>query len=186
MDDHDIIEAYFARSEEAIVKTADQYGDYCFAIAYRILCDEADASECVNDAYLRVWDSIPPQRPRSLRLFLGAIVRNLSLNMYERGHAQKRGGGQVKLALEELEGCLPSADMTQALTDDIVIRDCLKRFLQALPTKQRWVFMRRYWNMDTVRDIADAMGTSEDHVGVMLSRARKRLKEMLRKDGIHI
>ncbi len=186
MEDAEIIMAYTARSQDAITQTAEKYGDYCFTIAYRILNDESDACECVNDAYLRVWDSIPPAHPNCFRTYLGTIVRRLSLKVYERQHAQKRGGGQAALALDELESCLPHADSTQVLTDGIVIRDCLQRFLRALPAKQRWVFMRRYWNLDTVAAIAKALGTSETHVSVLLSRSRKKLKEILQKEGVFV
>ncbi len=184
MDDQSIIELFFARSEAALEQIAEKYGDYCYAIAYRIVGDEGDACECVNDTYLRAWDAIPPKRPRRLRLFLGAITRNLSLHLYERRHAQKRGNTQTSCVLDEIAFCVPSGENADRITEDLVIRDCLNRFLKGLSKRERWVFMRRYWNMDAIGEIARVMGVSENYIAVMLSRLRKKLKSALQKEGI--
>ena len=108
MRDHEIIELYWARNESAIAATAEKYGNYCHTIAYNILRNKEDAEECSNDTYLGAWNSIPPQRPNRLSIYLGKITRNLALNRYKRYTAEKRGHGQVVLALSELEACVPS------------------------------------------------------------------------------
>lgn len=108
MRDHEIIELYWARNESAITATAEKYGNYCHTIAYNILHSKEDAEECSNDTYLGAWSSIPPQRPNRLSIYLGKITRNLALNRYKRYTAEKRGHGQVVLALSELEACVPS------------------------------------------------------------------------------
>ncbi len=184
MNDQTIVESLWSRSEAAIDMLAEKYGRYSLTIAQRIIGDRADAEECVNDAYLRVWESIPPQKPRSLSAYLGAIVRNLALNRYKHHHAAKREADRVSTALEELQDCLPSSETPAQITEDLVIRDCLNRFLKQLPKREQWVFVRRYWHMDAVRDIAAALKLEENHVYVMLSRSRKQLKAMLEKEGI--
>jgi len=111
MNDHEIIGLYWSRSESAIAATAEKYGNYCHAIAYNILHSSDDAEECANDTYLSAWNTIPPQRPNRLSIYLGKITRNLALNRYKRCTAQKRGHGQVALALSELEACVPAEGM---------------------------------------------------------------------------
>lgn len=108
MKDHEIIELYWARNQLAITATADKYGSYCHTIAYNILHNNEDAEECSNDTYLGAWNSIPPQRPNRLSIYLGKITRNLALNRYKRYTAEKRGHGQVELVLSELEACIPA------------------------------------------------------------------------------
>ena len=118
MRDHEIIELYWARNESAIAATAEKYGSYCHTIAYNILRNKEDAEECANDTYLGAWNSIPPQRPNRLSIYLGKITRNLALNRYKRCTAQKRGHGQVALALSELEACVPAeGNVEQAIEE---------------------------------------------------------------------
>ena len=187
MQDSDIIELYWQRSERAIAETANKYGTYAHSIAHAILQNDADAEECVNDAYLRLWNAIPPARPNGFRTFLGKIVRNLSLNRYQKQTAHKRGAGQVALVLEELSECIPSPDRDgAALTDDIVIRQALNRFLGRLPRDARIVFLRRYFYMESVEKIADACGWTQSKVTVTLSRLRQRLRQELKKEGIDV
>ncbi len=181
MEDHEIVKLYEARMESAVQITAQRYGAYCHAIAYGILRNDEDAEECVSDTYLRAWDAIPPHRPENLRTFLGKITRRLALNRLEKQSAQKRGGGQVPLALEELAECLP--DTAVSLTEEVILRDTLRRFAASLPRQTRVVFLRRYWYLQSVGEIAAALGMSENHVNVTLHRARGRLRDMLEKDG---
>lgn len=187
MQDSDIIELYWQRSERAIAETANKYGTYAHSIAHAILQNDADAEECVNDAYLRLWNAIPPARPNGFRTFLGKIVRNLSLNRYQKQTANKRGAGQVALVLEELSECIPSPDRDgAALADDIVIRQALNRFLGRLSRDARIVFLRRYFYMESVEKIADACGWTQSKVTVTLSRLRQRLRQELKKEGIDV
>lgn len=184
MEDREIIELYNARSEAAIAQTDARYGVFCRSIAFHILRDAEDAAECVSDTYLAVWKAIPPLQPQCLRAFLGKITRNLSLNRLEKRQAQKRGGGQTELVLEELTSCIPDPSGAEDITEDIVIRETLNRFLKTLSETERRVFVRRYWYTDAVREIAANMNISEDRVYVLLHRARKKLKTMLEKEGI--
>lgn len=184
MDDGQIVALYWARSEAAISETADKYGRYCRYIAYSILCNHEDAEECVNDTYIRAWGAMPPQRPSRLSVFLGKITRNLSLNKYEKGMAKKRGLGQVPLVLDELADCIPAADSVERALDDAVLTEVFNRFLSGLPKEARMVFMRRYWYVSSVNEIAADCGFSPSKVKMLLLRARNELKRILEKEGV--
>lgn len=185
MDDIQIVELYFARNENAISETQQKYGKYCHYIAYHILQDNSDAEECVNDTYLQAWNVIPPVKPCKLAPFLGKITRNLSLNRRAEKSAQKRGRGQCALALDELAECIPDADTDgTAMTDEIVLRDAVNRFLRTLPENAMIVFLQRYWYFADIREIADYRNMSENAVKVLLFRVRKKFKQFLEKEGI--
>lgn len=185
MDDTRIIELYFARDEQAIAETAKKYGTYCHNIATGILDSREDAEECVNDTYLRTWNTIPPQRPQFFSAFLAKITRNLALTRYRANHREKRGEGQLTLALDELQNCLP-APTDGTTTDDIVLRAALNRFVQDLPEPSRTVFLQRYWYVRPVADIARELGMKESRVKMMLLRTRERLREHLQREGIEV
>lgn len=184
MNDSEIIALYMGRSEQAISETSKKYGRYCHYIAYNILRNDEDSEECVNDTYLRTWNSIPPKHPNRLQTFLGKITRNLSLNRWEKLSAKKRGAGQISLVLDELTECIPADENTEDIVENMVIRDILDRFLDELPTKARKIFVRRYWYMSPVKEIANEYGLSESEVTVTLFRTRKKLKNVLEKEGI--
>ena len=185
MDDAKIIALYEARDEKAIAETQQKYGGYCRYIAERILVSREDAEECVNDAYHKAWNTIPPQKPESLASYIGMLTRQLSLNRYKENHRQKRGAGEVPLVLDELQECIADrGDMPSA--DDITLRDAMNAFLAGLPQRTRMVFMRRYWYADEVTTIAADYGMSEGHVNVLLYRTRKKLKEYLEKEEIYL
>ena len=184
MDDERIIALYLARSEQAITETSKKYGRYCHCIAYNILQNDEDAEECVNDACLRTWNTIPPDRPNRLQTFLGKITRNLALNVWEKRSAEKRGAGQASLVLDELAECVPTEETADSIAEDLVIRDVLNRFLAQLPAETRKIFVRRYWYMSPIREIAEEYGLSESKVAVTLSRTRAKLKTRLEKEGI--
>ena len=186
MKDTEIIELYWNRDEAAITASADTYGNYCYSIAYNILSNNEDAEECVNDTWLNAWKSIPPQRPNRLSTYLGKITRNLSLNRYKLLTAQKRGKGQVELALSELEGCIPvQGDMDQ-ITDEMVLVNAIETFLCAQPRTERNIFIGRYWYLYPIRDLAGAYRMSESKVVSMLHRMRTKLKLHLEKEGISL
>ena len=184
MDDSKIIELYMDRSEQAISETARKYGRYCHYIAYNILHNDEDSEECVNDTYLRTWNSIPPKRPNKLQTFLGKITRNLSLNKYEKQSAEKRGSGQIPLILDELTECIPADRNSETLVEDMVIKETLDRFLENLSADARKIFVRRYWYMSSVKEIEEEYGLSESKVTVTLFRTRQKLKTVLEKEGI--
>lgn len=184
MEDADIIALYWARSERAISETAAKYGSYCYAIAHNILADSEDARESVNDAYLNVWNAIPPHRPDALSAFLGKIVRRVSIDKWRRQNAQKRGGGQICVAIEELSSCLPSTACVEEQTDAAQLAAILDFFLTTLSTAERRVFLCRYWYLDSISSISKRYGFSESKVKVMLHRTRKKLQRYLEKEEL--
>ena len=184
MDEKEIIELYWVRSELAIEETARKYGRFCHSIAYNILLNREDSEECVNDTYLHAWNAIPPRRPDKLSAFVGKITRNLALKKYEKNTAVKRGGGQVPLALEELAECIPSPDSVERQMNDQILAEVLNRFLAGLSSETRRIFLRRYWKLDTVNEIAQELGISESKVKMSLIRTRGKLRSFLEQEGI--
>ena len=184
MEDSRIIELYFERSETAIVESERKYGRYCGTIAMNILGNREDTEECVSDTWLRAWNAIPPAKPRLLKAFFGRITRNLALNLWEKKRAGKRGGGESSVVLDELEECIADAEAYTWSADRYVLTETLNRFLKGLPEEKRTIFIRRYWYMDQVKDIASEMGLGESKVKMTLLRTRKELMEVLKKEGI--
>ena len=182
MDESYIVGLFFARDEAALAECRRRYGAYCRAIARNILGREADAEECENDVYLAAWNAIPPAQPRSLRAFLGKIARNLALGRYERESAQKRGGGEVTLALEELQECAGGESAEQTLETAELGRS-IDRFLRTLPETECSLFLRRYWYLDSMETIARRFGLREGAVKTRLHRTREKLRVFLRKEG---
>lgn len=183
MEDKAIIDLYWTRSENAISQTAVKYGAYCYTIAYNILSSREDSEESVNDTYLAAWNTMPPRRPNVLSAFLGKITRYISLDRWKRRSAAKRGGGEVPLALEELENCIPGGeDPEKTLARKELLRS-IDSFLEELPAAERKVFVCRYWYLDSVSDIAERFGFSESKVKTMLFRTREKLRVKLGKEG---
>ena len=186
MNDEKIIELYWQRSEEAISETSVKYGRYCHKVAYNVLYSETDADECVNDTYMRAWNSIPPQRPVRLLAFLAKITRNLAINRYSRARSAKRYC-TIQLVLDELSEVVPdNASGAESITDSIVIRDSLNSFLSSLPALSRVVFVQRYFYLSTVKEIAKNNFISESNAKIILHRLRERLKSHLNMEGIEI
>lgn len=185
MEDEQIIELYYKREQTAIVKTKEKYEGYCTVIARNILYNREDSEECVNDTWLHTWNSIPPQQPKILRAFVGAITRNLSIDKYRKLHSKKRGEGNMELILEELEQCV-SKDSVEGHIDRIVLGESINSFLAELPKEKRMLFVRRYWYLDTTKEIADRFGLTEAKVKSSLFRMRNKLRHTLRKEGIEI
>ncbi len=186
MDDAVIIDLYWARDELALKQTDLKYGNYCRSIAANILHSAEDAEECVWDTWLHAWNAMPPQRPSILSAFLGRITRNLSFDRYKARHAEKRGGGDVPLALSELEQCLPAPGDAQRALEDRELSAAIDRFLRTLPARECNMFLRRYWYADSVADIAARYATKENTVKSVLYRTRERLRAFLQKEGICI
>ncbi len=185
MEDQQIVDLYFARSESAITETDRKYGRYCHSIAYNILEDHEDAKEIVNDTYLKAWNTIPPNRPDPLKPYVGMISRHLSLDRYEEYHTQKRGG-QVPLVLEELAECIPDNDSREDIGESVALNDALAKFIRSLPDKTQRIFLRRYWYASSVAEIAEEYGMRENSVNVLLHRTRKKLKDHLQKEGFDL
>ncbi len=177
MEDCEIVALCFARDEEAIKETADKYGSYCFDIAHGILHDRSDAEECVNDTYLRTWNSIPPARPTSLKAFLGKVIRNLSIDRYRSLHAARRNR-DMEVMLSELEPCLPVATEW-----DVGLSELLDAFLTELDPLDRKLFMGRYWHAYSVNRLAAHYGMTPNAVSLRLHRVRERLRVYLKRGG---
>ncbi|MBQ7344777.1 MAG: RNA polymerase sigma factor [Oscillospiraceae bacterium] len=184
MDDEQIIELYVARDERAISETDGKYGRYCGSLAKQILSDPLDAEEVVSDTWLKAWGSIPPTRPGVLKLFLAKIVRNLSYSRWRAQTAQKRGGGEIDVALEELGECAgPDRDAGSEL-EAKELADAIGRFLETVSERDRNIFLRRYFFVDSVAQIAERSSVRESNVHMILSRVRRKLKEFLIKEEL--
>lgn len=179
MNDKEILRMFFNRDEKAISVTSEKYGSYCLSIATNILGSREDAEECVNDAMLNAWNSIPPAEPELLSAYLGKLVRNLSFNLYKKNKAKKRGSGQTDLVLSELEDIFPSTDNPENRFDCKLLTQTLNSFLAGLSEKKRNIFICRYWYADSVKDIAKRFGMTENSVSATLSRLRKQLHNYL-------
>ncbi|MBO5305463.1 MAG: sigma-70 family RNA polymerase sigma factor [Clostridia bacterium] len=184
MEDRQIVDLYWARSEDAITETEKKYGRYCHYIAYQILVSDEDAKEVVNDTYLKTWNTVPPEYPNPLKSYVGMISRQLALDAYKKQHAQKRGG-QVPLALDELSECISELADTD-IGDSVALSDALNRFLLALPKQTRNIFVRRYFYMSSIAEIANDFSMKENGVAMLLLRTRKKLGQFLKKEGFHI
>ena len=184
MDDSKIIDLYWQRSEQAIVETEQKYGKYCYRIAYNILASKEDSEETVSDTYMTAWSAIPPRRPSVLATFLGKITRHLSIDRWRTRNAYKRGGGQMVLALEELEECIASTEDVEQAYAKKELLVAYKRFIEKLPVTERRVFLLRYWYLDSVGDIAQKYGFSESKVKSMLHRTRQKLSRCLAEEGL--
>lgn len=186
MDDHAIIRLFWDRDEAAIAETAAKYGSYCHTIAGNILGNGEDAEECVNDTYLRAWQSIPPHSPQVLRTYLGMITRNISFNRYNKLHTKKRGGGQIEAVLEELAEFVSGGSEPEQELDRKELVRAIDEFLAGLPKEKRVMFVCRYWYSDSVADIARRCSVSENNVSVTLNRLRKKLGSYLTERGFEL
>ena len=183
MEDSAIIDLFLERSEQAVSELDRKYGAAVKKTAANILQNRLDVEECANDAYLGVWNSIPPQRPSSLGAYVCRIARNLAISRLRNRTAEKRGGG-LDLVLDELEDFLPSHMNVEAELEAKELAEQINRFLSVLPYADRYLFVRRYWFADPVKDIAAAMGQKESRVSLRLFRLREKLKKELEKEGL--
>ena len=183
MADRRIIDLYWQRDENAVRETDAVYGAYCCAIARNILGSREDAEECVSDTWLQAWNSVPPQRPANLRLFLAKITRNLAFNKYKARTAYKRGGGEIAAVLDELEDCLADGTDTESAYFAKELEQGVGRFVRTLAERERCVFVRRYFFTEPVAEIAARYGLTEKNVMVILSRTRQKLKNYLKQEG---
>ena len=186
MDDTTIVQLYWDRDERAIPATSGKYGNYCNSIAWNILGNREDAEECVNDTYMRAWNSMPPHRPNALSAFLGKITRNVSLNRYKQNTADKRGGGEVPAVLEEIAELVSDTDSVEQEVDRRELVKAIDAFLDGLPTEKRSLFLCRYWYFDSVSDLASRFGMTENHVSITLNRLRRKLHNDLLERGFDL
>lgn len=186
MEDIKIIELYFDRAESAITETKNKYGHFLHRISMNILRSYQDAEECVNDTYLRAWNSIPPTKPVQLKSYLGAITRNLSLDRYKKRIAGKRAGEEFALLLSELEDCLADNTTPETVLEQKEIAMQISAFLRSLSSEKRLLFLRRYYYCDDMKTLAKLFGYSESKIKSNLFRIRKDLKKKLEQEGIYL
>ena len=184
MEDEQIIDLFFQRDQGALRETERKYNRYLYAVAHRILGNHEDSEECVNDALLSAWNSIPPHRPTVFRMFMARFVRNHAINKRKASLTDKRGGGEVALAIEELEECLPGNSDTEAAVLAEELSEMIRAFVRGLPEREGDAFTRRYFFTESVKEIAEGYGMTQNNVSVMLNRTRKKLKEHLTKEGL--
>jgi RNA polymerase sigma-70 factor (ECF subfamily) len=184
MTDAQIITLYQERCESAIGETERRYGSYCRTIAMNILHNNEDAEECVNDAFLKAWNSIPPQNPAILSSFLGKITRNISIDKYNARKAKKRKGDENSVPLSELEVCFPDLSNVENEVDTKILGQTIEEFLYTIKKNDRIFFVRRYWYSDSISAIAERFSVGESKVMVNLFRTRNKLKLYLQKEGL--
>ncbi|MBR7092910.1 MAG: sigma-70 family RNA polymerase sigma factor [Clostridia bacterium] len=185
MDDSQIISLFLERSEQAITELSNKYGALCGRVAQNILHNQRDAEECVNEAYLAVWNTVPPRMPDPLSSYVCRIVRNLAVKQYHANTAAKRNS-QYDVALDEVEACFPSARSVEQEADARQAAQALNRFLATLDRDSRVLFVRRYWYAASTEELAELLHISRHAVVIRLSRIRKKLKQYLYKEGVFL
>ncbi len=184
MEDHEIVALFLRRDETALTRSAERYGSYCRQVAWNILADHEDAEECVNDVWLRSWQTIPPQKPTDLGAYLGKLARSLAIDKLRSKRAQKRGGGQYEAALDELADCIPSASDVEEQAEAGRVRAVLEDWLRGLSREKRQLFLLRYFYFLPVAEAAAALGVSQSKAASALMRLRRELGKVLEKEDI--
>ena len=183
MEDREIVALYWARQDRAIGETAKKYEAYLDTVARRILGDPLDAAECVNDTYLAAWNSIPPNKPEHLAGYLAKLTRRIAMKVWRGRDAQKRGGGEAALSLEELGDCIPAPGSLEGALEARELGKAIDAFLRKLPETERRVFLKRYFYSQSIREIGQSFGFTNSKVETMLFRTRKKLGAYLQKEG---
>ena len=183
MEDAQIIDHFFRRDPEAIRAAQEKYEKRCLAAARHILPDDRDAEECVSDVWLRLWNAIPPERPRSLAAYIATVTRRLALDKCDYNRATQRRS-DLTLAFDELEGCLSGPDEAQAAVERQDFGRVLNGFLGTLTRQSRAFFVRRYWYGESIREIAESCGAGEERIKSSLFRTRQRLRKTLEQEGM--
>ncbi len=186
MKDEEIVSLFFYRDDDAIKILDDTYGKALTGISYRILYNEEDAKECVNDAYMNTWDSIPDARPESIFAYVGRIVRNLSINRLKKNEAKKRGGEDTTILLGELQDCITSNDSVEGEIELKELTRHISEFLHSIKQEQRMLFVERYWYAKAIKDIAKDYRMSARKVEAILYRLRNKLREYLAERGYFV
>ena len=184
MDDKQIVALYFDRNEQAIAETETKYGKYCYAIAIGVLSMHEDAEESVNDTWIDAWNSMPPHRPSILSTFLGKITRRIAIDKWRHRTAEKRGGGEIPLVLDELEDCIAHYSDVEKTLEKKRLEEVINRFVHKLPEKDQKVFLCRYFYIDSIESICRQFGFSESKVKSILHRTREKLRRVLREEEL--
>ena len=185
IEDEKIVELFFRRSELAIRELDNKYGKVCHKLSYNIVNNRQDAEECVNDAYLGAWNTIPPEKPDPLLTYLCKIVRNISLKIDYRKKAAKRSSTYT-IAMEEIEACIAAPSTVETEFEARELARVIESFLDTLTAENRVIFMRRYWFSDSCKDIAGLVGLTEKNITVRLTRIRQKMKKYLIEKGVFI
>lgn len=186
LDDEQIIDLYFAREERAIAETDKKYGAYLHTVAYNVLTNEQDAEECLQDTYLRVWNAVPPERPRVLSAFLAKITRNLALHRYEMDHRKKRVPGVSCLPIEEVQEILPSSYDPGAELQSAIVMKVINTYLKSTTRRRTYIFISRYFFSFSVSQIAERLICSQSLVRRELEVCKRELREILEREGITV
>jgi len=184
MTEQELIDLYWKRSERALFETEKSYGSYCRSIAYHLLRSREDTEESVNDTWLAAWNTMPPQRPDSLRIFLGKLTRNIAISRLRQRESKKRGGGETFLTLEELGECLPGDGDPERIVEAEELTACLNAFLKTLSRRDRSLFLGRYFYGFTEMELSKRLDMKQSSVHTVLYRSREKLRELLKKEGI--
>ena len=179
MDDKQIVALYFDRNEQAIMETEIKYGRYCYAIANGVLSVHEDAEESINDTWIAAWNSMPPHKPSILSAFLGKITRRIAIDKWCHRTADKRGGGEIPMVLDELKGCIAHESDVENAFENKRLEEVINQFVHKLPNKDQKVFLCRYFYMDSIESICAQFGFSESKVKSMLHRTREKLRCVL-------
>lgn len=182
MNDKDIVQLFFERSQQAINELSQKYGKLCFHIAFNILKSNEDAEECENDTYLKTWNSIPPDEPMCLRAYISRIVRNLALSRYRYNHRHMRDS-HLQVYLSELQDCIPASQDVEASADDTV-NNAIRAFLSTQDLTSRALFIQRYFYMERISVLSKKFGLKESNISTKLNRTRLKLKQYLEREGV--
>lgn len=184
MNNEQILKLYMIRDQQAIAETNDKYRNYLYHIAYGILKSHEDTEECINDTYTKLWDSIPPKKPLSLSAYAAKITKNLAINKKKYNMAEKRSDTNTVI-FDELESVLLTGENADdRLIDEMALSDALNHFLAGITPKNRVIFIRRYWQCESIKEISEYLGCSEGSVRVSLKRTRDKLKKYLKTCGL--
>ena len=184
MEDTKIVELFWQRDQSAITQSDKKYGKYCYAIAIGVLSMHEDAEESVNDTWIDAWNSMPPHRPSILSTFLGKITRRIAIDKWRHRTAEKRGGGEIPLVLDELEDCIAHDSDVEKTLEKKRLEEVINRFVHKLPEKDQKVFLCRYFYMDSIESICRQFGFSESKVKSILHRTREKLRRVLREEEL--
>lgn len=186
LSDEAIIELYFARNEKAIAETERKYRDYLFKTANNILLNEADSEECINDTYLKVWNAIPPTRPKIFRAFLAKITRNIAFDKCRSESRKKRSSNNKTLSFDELEGFVSSNSTPETELESKAITETVNRYLREANDKKLYIFISRYFFAISISDIAQKLNCSESSVNKTIAEIKKELRQRFESEGLDI
>lgn len=184
MDDKEIIHLFNLRDERALYMIKRKYGAYCGSIVKGLLRDRQDEEECLNDLYLALWNTIPPQNPEHLKLYAGKLARRIAISKLRKRMANKRGAGELPFVLEELEEVLSGDQSTERTVEEHLLTETINRFLYQLQPDDRHIFLLRYWHIQSIRSIALQFHCAQGTIKSRLFRMRCKLRDYLEKEDM--